>query len=1005
LLCVIHRSALAVWLAALAIHVPAALAQADRASVSGTVTDPGKGVVPGAKVAIGDLATGVSHSTITNAAGAYTISSLAVGDYTVTIAAPGFSTLRFERVTLEVGETRILNAALTLSSVDSQVSVVDTVADLDQSSAQIGSVIKGSQTQDLPLNGRSWVRLLTLVPGAIDGASGTEDQVRFAGLSQEDNNFHFDGVDATGINHQFEKVDLRLQLSTEAIAEFRVNSALFSADQGGSAGGQVEIVSRSGTNGLQGSAWEFFRNSIFDARPWGSGALPAFKLNNFGANLGGAIIKNKLFFFANQESLRQILAQPLSGLAPTAAYRAQAIAINPALAPIMNAYPAGTVPTKDPNALSWIGSGRSTINEDSGIFRADYNASSKTLLFLRFSTDFYAATFPNGAQVDTSGRVLPAFNSLDTPNAVLDLQHTFSPSVINDVRAGFNRANYLEGGPTSLPYGVSIPGFSTLSLPSASNRDDNSYSFVDDATFVEGRHTIKTGASTRRVQENKASPNVDQGTYSWNSETAFLSTAPNLLNSYSFNGQVPVTGQRMTEVAGYILDDFRPLPNLTFNIGLRYDYFGVDHEVEGRGIVVDPMSCPNVVCPAGSQWYNPNTKDFEPRVSIAWSPKALHGKTVIRTGWGIFDGIGQFGHLGGPIGNVTAKYTLNQTTAPGLVFPITPFLNNIQYSASYSAQDRNRKDLSLNEWSVSIQHEILRDTTVQVAYYGSEGAHLWTNTTLNGVNPATGLRPYPAFSSIAYNTTNGVSNFNALQTGLQRRLSTGLLISASYQWSHAIDDGAVGGAEASTPENVSCRSCERASSAFDVRSYFSASGLWRIPVGKGHSLLGNASGLTEAFFSGWQLGGIGTAKTGLPLNVTITRTASTLPDQLNSSQRPNYVAGQPLYPSDQTPQNWLNAAAFVLPAAGTWGNAGRDLVRAPGIWQLDLSLQKRFQIREHASISFRAEAFNIFNRAQYGSPVVSLPGANFGLIQSSYNSNPTGSGTPREIQLMLRVDF
>jgi hypothetical protein len=655
--------------------------------------------------------------------------------------------------------------------------------------------------------------------------------------------------------------------------------------------------------------------------------------------------------------------------------------------------------------MQWFGSGRNTINEDSGMFRLDYNINAGTLAFLRFSDDHYSAHFPNGAQVDTNGHILPASNSLNTPNAVLALQHTFTPSILNDAKVGFNRADYLEGGPTSLPYGVSIQGFSTLSLPSASRRDDNSFSFVDDASFIVGLHTIKAGVQTRRVQENKASPNVDQASYSWNSETAFLSTAPNLLNSYSFNGAVPVSGQRMTEVAGYVLDEFRMWPNLTFNFGLRYDYFGVDHEVKGRAIVVDPITCPNVVCPAGSDWYLPNTKDFEPRVSIAWSPAKLHGKTVIRAGWGIFDGIGQFGHLGGPIGNITEKYTLNQTTSPGLAFPITPFLNNIQYSISYSGQDRNRKDLSVNEWSLSVQHELLRDTTVQLAYYGSEGAHLWTNTILNGVNPATGIRPYTGYSSISYNTTNGVSNFNALQAGLQRRLSRGLLISASYQYSHAIDDGAVGGAEAVVPENVACRSCERASSMFDVRSYFSASGIWQIPVGRGRTFFSNASPVANFLFGGWQLGMIGTAKTGLPLNVTITRAANTLPDQLNSNQRPNYVAGQPLYPSNQSPQDWLNAGAFVMPAAGTWGNAGRDLVRAPGIWQIDTSLEKKIRFREHMAVSFRAEAFNIFNRAQYGSPVVSLPSANFGLIQSSYNSNPTGSGTPREIQLMLRFDY
>jgi hypothetical protein len=987
------------------VHLSPAFAQADRAFLTGTVLDPTQKGIAGAKVAVQAVATGIEHVVLTNAAGVYTVTSLPVGDYTAIITSPGFETLKFERLAMEVGQTRILNAILQVGSVQTEVFVREHAPDLDQTSAAIGSVIKGSQTQDLPLNGRSWVRLLTLVPGAIDAASGTEDQVRFAGLSQEDNNFHFDGVDATGINHQYEKVDLRLQLSTEAISEFRVHSALFSADQGGTPGGQVEIVSKSGTNDLHGSAWEYFRNSVFDARPWGSGPLAQFQLNNFGANLGGPIVKNKLFFFANWESLRQNLAQPLSGLVPTPEYRTLATQISPALAPIMAAFPLGMNSTKDPNALGWIGSGRNTIHEDSGMFRFDYNISGRTLAFLRFNTDYYSSTFPNGAEVDTRGNILPAFNQLNTPNAVLGVQHTFSPLVFNDMRVGFNRADYLEGGATSLPYGVSIPGFTALSLPASDNRADNSISFVDDATFVVGRNVIKAGVTTRRMQENKSSPNVDQGAYTWNSEIAFLNPATNFLNSYTFSGQIPETGQRMTEVAGYLLDEFKLRPNLTVNMGLRYDYFGLDHEVNGRGTVFDPATCANQICPSGSDWYFPATRDFQPRFSIAWAPKASHGKTVIRTGWGIFDGIGQFGQRGVPILNITQKFSLTQTTAPGLTFPITPFLNNIQYSKTYTGQDRNRKDLSVNEWSFSIQQELARDTTLQVAYYGSEAAHLWTLTTLNGVNPATGLRPYSGYSSITYQTTDGVSNFNALQAGLQRRLSAGLLISASYQYSHAIDDGSVGGGEAVAPENVACRSCERASSMFDVRSYFSASSLWRVPVGRGHRLLGHASPIWETLTGGWQFGAIGTARTGLPLNVTIARNANTLPDQLNSNQRPDYVAGQPLYPANQNPQDWLNPAAFVLPAPGAWGNAGRNLVRAPGIWQLDTSLQKRFPVRERMAISVRLEAFNVFNRAQLGSPVASLPAGAFGLIQSSYNSNPTGSGTPREIQWMMRLEF
>jgi hypothetical protein len=231
------------------------------------------------------------------------------------------------------------------------------------------------------------------------------------------------------------------------------------------------------------------------------------------------------------------------------------------------------------------------------------------------------------------------------------------------------------------------------------------------------------------------------------------------------------------------------------------------------------------------------------------------------------------------------------------------------------------------------------------------------------------------------------------------------LVSANYQWSHAIDDGSLGGGEFIAPEDANCRSCERASSTQDMRQYFASSVIWKIPVGHGRSLLNNASPLADLLLGGWQLSGIGTARAGLPLNVAISRSASTLPDQINSNQRPNCVPGVSVYPAQQTVQQWLNPAAFVLPAPGTWGNCGRDLVRAPGIWQADTALQKRVTVNERTGISFRAEVFNLFNRAQYGSPKVSLPSGNFGLITNAYNSTPIGVGTPRKIELMLRLDF
>ena len=365
------------------------VAQTDRATLTGVITDPSRSVVPNAKISLQAAATGIEYSALTNSAGVYTFSGLQVGQYTASVAVAGFETLQIQKFTLEVGETRTLNLTLRLSSVSSNVTVVDAAPDLNLASSEVGGVITGKQTDALPVNGRYWASLMALIPGAVSSGTGTEDAIRFSGLSQEDNNFRFDGVDATGLNHEFVKEPARLQFPLESIAEFKASSAVYSADVGGMAGGQVSMVSKSGSNNFHGSMYEYLRNSFFDAQAFDSKGVSPFRLNNFGASFGGAIIRNKLFFFTNYESVHQVFFQSISGNVPTDAYRAQVAQKSPALAPLINAYPEGSIPTADPNALLWIGSGRTPTNEDAGLFRVDYVLSSKTAISVRFNMDDY----------------------------------------------------------------------------------------------------------------------------------------------------------------------------------------------------------------------------------------------------------------------------------------------------------------------------------------------------------------------------------------------------------------------------------------------------------------------------------------------------------------------------------------------------------------------------------------------------------------------------------------
>ena len=507
------------------------------------------------------------------------MTGLPVGQYTASVSANGFETLEIQAFSLVVGETRTFNPTMRLSSVSSNVTVEAATPDLNLANSEVGGVISGVQTQELPVNGRYWASLEALIPGAISAGTGTQDQIRFSGLSQEDNNFRFDGVDATGLNHAFVKVAARLQFPLESIAEFKVSSGAYSADVGGMAGGQVSMVSRSGTNEFHGSAYEYLRNSFFDATPFDSPSRLPFRMNNFGASFGAPVIHNKLFVFVNYEGIRQVFSQPLSGFVPTDAFRSQVEAKSPALAPLIKFFPEGSIPTADPNANLWLSGGASPTNEDGGLFRIDYNLDDKTSISLRFNTDQYYNVSPALAE--------NTYTTLDTPNTVLDVQHIFSPTMLNDARIGQNRDNYEDTGDGKSLYSLSITGFTGYSLGDHSYRKDNSYSFVDNFTYTKGRHTIKAGVEIRRMQENKLHLKSLQS-LTYLSETAFLN---NQLDAFSYSPLPIETQARKNPIYGFVLDEFKIRPNLTINAGLRYEYYGVDHDKNNVGQVFDPFSC------------------------------------------------------------------------------------------------------------------------------------------------------------------------------------------------------------------------------------------------------------------------------------------------------------------------------------------------------------------------------------------------------------------------------
>lgn len=1001
------------WALLLVFSAVTLMAQTDRATITGTVRDQSGKVIVGAHLTVRALSTGVEHKTVTDSAGVYIVTSLATGLYKVAVQSEGFTSQEFNNVNLDVGQTRTIDAKLAVSGGVTQVEVQPD-SGLSKSSGEIGGVVNYTQAADLPINGRSFIGLLDLIPGAIDSGTGQQQDLRFGGLSDEDNTWHLDGIDNSGINNPFVDVNMRLEVSTEAIAEVRANGVGYSADQGGSPGGQIEEVSKTGGDRFNGSAWEFIRNNVFDASPWdATGALPGLHYNDFGGNLGGPISrKRKIFFFVNYEGARESINQALSGIVPSAAFKAQVAVQQPILVPLIDAFPAGQIPI-DVNSDQWFGSGPQLTTENSGLARVDWKINDKMSVFARFNDDAYTESRPD--QINP----LTGFHNESQPSAVVDVQNTFTPTILNDFRYGFNQTVSLEGQTTQLPFLLSISPFTTLDTSSGTTRNDNSFSFIDNATFLHGRHTIKAGASFIAMQENKASPNSPDWELSYNSTDDFLA---NVMDTDYFRGANPLTGARMKWVFGYALDEFKVSPTLTMNLGLRYEYFGQDHEVQGRGVNVDPIHCPNVVCPAGIPWYYPDLRDLSPRVSVAWAPAFYHGKTVFRAAYGLYYGDGQFGSLGDAIGNISTAYTLfNQS------YPVAENAGT-GTNTSPTGEDIHRKDTGAHEWTASVQQQITPHTIFQLAYFGTAVEHVFNDTVTNPFLQSTQAPEFPAYDvGFEYKEFTNHASTNALQTSLQRNFSTGLQLSINYEWSHSINNGGIGGGESDTPQNPNCLTCERASSDQDMRHYFTASTVWQVPVGRGRHFLSTASGPVDAILGGWQLSAIGYVRSGLPLNVTVNRPNTDLPNLIAQNDRPDRIPGVPLYPAHKSTSLWLNPAAFaypyscpgsgpcvIPPGISPWGNLGRNAVRAPGVWQIDPSLQKKFQIGDRLSVTFRAEAFNALNVAQYGQPNTNWappqPGVSdnpnaYGLISNSYNTNPTGTGTPRELQFGTKVQF
>jgi hypothetical protein len=965
-------------------------AQLDRATLNGTVTDSSGAVVLNAKVELVSQETGLRRETLTGANGNFVFPQVPIGVYTLTVAQPGFRTVAIKDIRLGVGDNRTLNVEVEVSSIATEVTVQDVLAPMESTSAVVGTVIGSQHMREIPLNGRHWASLMALAPGAINTGDGSQQTIRFVGRARDDNNWTFDGLDATGVKDPRQESALRLIISTDSIAEFRVNSTLYSAESGSGAGGQVNLVSRSGANHFRGSVFHFFRNDHLDARNPFDAAKQPFRLNQFGGNAGGPIVKNRTFFFANYEGLQQRVSQTITNDVPSAAFRARAT--NPVIRDLLAKYPVGTISTANAD-IDRVQANRSqSWQENSGTFRFDHRFNDNNTLFARYNVDDGVIFAPRS--VIESDRQNDNFRP---SNFVLQYQRVFTPAIVNEIKAGFNRSTLRRISSGPMAESLAVAGFTTLNQNALLIENGTSYSLLDNLVVTRGRHTLKFGFEIRRAHVNVADPALDSYSVAYADRAAFLA---NRVNNVAITGASDVLGTRKWYYYSYVQDDFKLRPNLTLNLGLRYEYYGVNKEVNDRYRVFDLNECRGF-CPHGTPWYFPDRNNFDPRIGIAWSK----GKTVIRTGAGFYHGPGQIDDVNTSLDNMAERYSLTTLEVPNLSYPIAPFLGLARdIGVTPRSLQRDRRDLYSIQWGLSIQRELPAGFLGQIGYVGSSGVKLFARQYINNIDPVTRVRPLPTFGRMDEKRQDGKSNFNALQISLHRRAARGLTWGAEYMWSHSINDGNIGGGEGAQPQIAACRHCDRGNSNQDVRHTITTNWIYALPFGPGQPYLRN--GVAGKIFGGWETSGIWTARSGRMLTIGIARSANDVPDGNTSNQRPNIVPGVSIYPEGgPTFGNWLNPAAFAIPARGAWGNAGRAIATGPGLFQIDWTLQKRINLVEGMHLVFRIEAFNITNRVQAGNPGTTLtsPGS-FGLITSGLNRT-IGTGTARQLQLALRLNF
>ncbi len=1038
-------------------------AQTHLAAIRGTISDVNGAAVPGVTVTLTSIATGESRTTVSGAQGEYALASLPLGVYELKAEKTGFKSYN-ERLELLVNEVARQNVRLEVGgpepySIDSTFD-----ANLKKDSASLGTVIENRQVTGLPLDGRNFYELSLLVPGATPPAQGSAGSARgdFAfsvnGAREDANNFLLDGV--YNIDPKLNTFGVRP--SVDAIREFEMLTSTYDASFGRNPGAQVNVILNSGTNDFHGSLFEFHRNGALDARNFfapGGEPKPKYLRNQFGGAIGGPIVNDRTFFFADYEGTRSREGITRITNVPTAEERVGnfsnsvfGIPTNPftgmpfdgGIIPsffqnsvgraIAAAYP---LPNRNVPFQNFVSSPVQRDDNDSFDARVDHRLTDKADLAFRYSFGdrdlFEPFTGPNFSAVPGFGD----FVKRRSQNAMVGLTWVLTPNLVNETRGAFVRVassvtqeasvvNSQVGLPTISPRPrdlglsfITITGYSPIGDEGNNPQKSvtNVYQFLNNSSYVRGNHLFKFGADIRFSQQNAFRDVESRGRLQF---SPFFQLTGNALADMLLGfplltsvARVDNPQQIRTESYNFFINDsYRVTPRLTLTAGLRYEYNSPPVDAEDRATVFDLSS--RQIVPVGTNGvprsgFDADKNNFAPRVGFAWS---INDATVLRGGYGVYYDQSALApaeslYFNSPFFDNNIFFSL-----PGL--PLTldnPFPSFFPFPLPDSALSiqRDLRTGYMQHWNFNIERQIGSKTVLEVAYVGSKGTKLLTARDINQPQPQVlppGLpfvpRPDPRFDDIDLLESRGNSNYNALQARFQQRLYHGLTSLVSYTWSKSIDDASnffSSAGDPNFPQNSYNVAAERGRSNFDVRHRLSMSYSYALPFGKGKNYLAD-DGWVSTILTGWETHGIITVQSGRPFTVAL------LPELDNSgtgrsilgfgaNDRPN-VAGNPQI-SNRTPERWFNTSAFNFPAPGTFGNAGRNILDGPDFQNVNASLMKNTALTERVNLQFRAEFFNLFNHPNFNLPDNFLGSPTFGRISSARD--------PRHIQFGLKLLF